>query len=41
VTTAAPIVSGRDGLNTLKVTQTVTEAARTGQIISTGLGRPS
>jgi predicted dehydrogenase len=35
---AQPIVSGRDGLNTLRVTEAVTEAARTGQIVETGLG---
>jgi predicted dehydrogenase len=34
---AEPIVSGRDGLNTLRVTEAVTEAARTGQIADTGL----
>jgi predicted dehydrogenase len=34
---AAPIVSGRDGLNTLKVTEAVIEAARTGRLTSTGL----
>jgi predicted dehydrogenase len=35
---AHPIVSGRDGLNTLRVTEAVTEAARTGRIAETGLG---
>ncbi|HEY3263224.1 MAG TPA: Gfo/Idh/MocA family oxidoreductase [Pseudonocardiaceae bacterium] len=34
---AEPIVSGRDGLNTLLVTDAVVEAARTGQIVATGL----
>jgi predicted dehydrogenase len=34
---AEPIVSARDGLNTLRVTEAVTEAARTGQIADTGL----
>ena len=34
---AQPIVSGRDGLNALRVTEAVTEAARTGQIVDTGL----
>ena len=34
---AQPIVSGRDGLNALRVTAAVTEAARTGQIVHTGL----
>jgi predicted dehydrogenase len=34
---AEPIVSARDGLNTLRVTEAVTEAARTGQIVDTGL----
>jgi predicted dehydrogenase len=34
---AEPIVSGRDGLNTLRVTEAVTEAARTGQLVGTGL----
>lgn len=31
-----PLVSGRDGLKTLLVTDAVTEAARTGQIIKIG-----
>jgi predicted dehydrogenase len=35
---AEPVVSGRDGLNTLRVTDAVTEAARTGQIVKTSLG---
>ncbi len=35
---AEPVVSGRDGLNTLRVTDAVTEAARTGRIVDTGLG---
>jgi predicted dehydrogenase len=35
---AEPIVSGRDGLNTLRVTEAVSEAARTGQVVRTGLG---
>lgn len=35
---AQPIVSGRDGLNTLRVTEAVTKAAETGQIVETGLG---
>jgi predicted dehydrogenase len=34
---AEPIVSGRDGLNTLRVSEAVTEATRTGQIVDTGL----
>jgi predicted dehydrogenase len=38
---AEPIVSGRDGLKTLRVTEAVTEAAKTGQIVDTGLGSPS
>jgi len=33
---AQPIVSGRDGLNTLRVTEAVVEAARTGQVVETG-----
>jgi predicted dehydrogenase len=36
---AMPIVSGRDGLDTLKVTQAVTEAARTGRVVDTGVTR--
>jgi predicted dehydrogenase len=32
---AEPIVSARDGLNTLKVTEAVTEAARTGELVTT------
>jgi predicted dehydrogenase len=36
-----PIVSGRDGLNSLRVTEAVTEAARTGHIVQTGLGPTS
>jgi predicted dehydrogenase len=36
---AQPLVSGRDGLDTLRVTEAVTEAARTGRIVETGLGR--
>jgi predicted dehydrogenase len=36
--TAEPIVSGRDGLNTLRVTEAVSEAARTGRVVATGLG---
>jgi predicted dehydrogenase len=39
--TAKPVVSGRDGLNTLRVTKAVAEAARTRQVVATGLGRPS
>jgi predicted dehydrogenase len=35
---AEPIVSGRDGLNSLRVTEAVSEAARTGQVVRTGLG---
>jgi len=35
---AQPLVSGRDGLDTLRVTEAVTEAARTGRIVETGLG---
>jgi predicted dehydrogenase len=35
---AEPLVSGRDGLNTLKVTEAVTEAAKTGRVVETGLG---
>jgi predicted dehydrogenase len=31
---AEPIVSARDGLNTLKVTEAVTEAARTGELVT-------
>jgi predicted dehydrogenase len=31
---AEPIVSGRDGLNTLRVTEAIIEAARTGQIVN-------
>jgi predicted dehydrogenase len=38
---AEPIVSGRDGLNTLRVTEAITEAAKTGQIVDTGLGSPT
>ena len=34
---AQPIVSGRDGLNTLRVTDAIVEAARTGQVIETGV----
>jgi len=33
---AQPIVSGRDGLNTLRVTEAVSEAAATGQLVETG-----
>ena len=33
-----PVVSGRDGLNALRVTEAVTEAARTGQVVETGVG---
>jgi predicted dehydrogenase len=36
--TATPIVSGRDGLNSLRVTEAVSEAARTGKLVETGLG---
>jgi predicted dehydrogenase len=36
---AQPVVSGRDGLNALRVTAAVTEAAGTGRIVDTGLGR--
>lgn len=32
---AQPIVSGRDGLNTLRVIDAVAEAAKTGQIVDT------
>jgi predicted dehydrogenase len=35
---ATPIVSGRDGLNSLRVTEAVSEAAKTGQLVETGLG---
>jgi len=35
---AHPVVSGRDGLNALRVTEAVTEAAETGQIVDTGVG---
>ena len=35
---AQPVVSGRDGLNALRVTAAVTEAARTGRLVDTGLG---
>jgi len=38
---AEPLVSGRDGLKTLQVTEAVTEAARSGQVVETGLGRRS
>src|SRR3954469_11256099 len=34
---AQPIVSGRDGLNTLRVTEAVSEAAATAQLVETGL----
>jgi predicted dehydrogenase len=34
-------VSGRDGLNALRVTEAVTEAARTGRVVDTGLVRAS
>jgi predicted dehydrogenase len=34
---AQPIVSGRDGLNTLRVTEAISEAATTGQLVETGL----
>jgi predicted dehydrogenase len=34
---AEPIVSGRDGLDTLRVTEAVARAARTGGIVDTGL----
>ncbi len=34
---AEPIVSGRDGLNTLRVTEAVSEAGRTGQLVATGI----
>jgi predicted dehydrogenase len=34
---AEPIVNGRDGLNTLRVTEAVTEAAKTGKIVETGV----
>jgi len=30
---AEPVVSGRDGLNTLRVTEAVVEAARTGRVV--------
>jgi len=33
----APIVSGRDGLDTLRVTEAISEAAATGQLVQTGL----
>jgi predicted dehydrogenase len=35
---AEPVVSGRNGLNTLRVTEAVTSAARTGALVDTGLG---
>ena len=35
---AEPIVSGRDGLNTLRVTEAVTRAAESGGVVATGLG---
>jgi predicted dehydrogenase len=34
---AHPVVSGRDGLKTLRVTEAVVQAARTGQVVDTGL----
>jgi predicted dehydrogenase len=34
---AQPVVSGRDGLKTLRVTEAVVQAARTGQVVDTGL----
>jgi predicted dehydrogenase len=34
---ARPVVSGRDGLETLRVTEAVVQAARTGQVVDTGL----
>jgi predicted dehydrogenase len=36
--TAAPVVSGRDGMNALRVTEAVTEAAASGRTVETGLG---
>ena len=33
-----PLVSGRDGLNALRVTEAVVEAARTGRAVATGAG---
>jgi predicted dehydrogenase len=33
-----PVVTGRDGLNALRVTEAVAEAARTGAMVETGLG---
>ena len=39
---AEPVVSGRDGLNTLRVADAVLEAARTGELVQTGvLSRPA
>jgi predicted dehydrogenase len=34
---AAPVVSGRDGLKSLRVTEAVREAARTGATVDTGV----
>jgi predicted dehydrogenase len=36
---ADPVVSGRDGLNVLRVTEGVTEAARTGRVVETRVAR--
>jgi predicted dehydrogenase len=33
-----PVVTGRAGLNALRVTEAVAEAARTGLVVDTGLG---
>jgi predicted dehydrogenase len=38
---ATPVVSGRDGLNALRVVEAVTESARTGGPVATGVGRRS
>jgi predicted dehydrogenase len=35
---AEPVVSGRDGLDTLRVAEAVNQAARTGRIVQTGIG---
>jgi predicted dehydrogenase len=35
---ADPIVSGRDGLDALRVTEAVTQAAATGEVVGTGIG---